>query len=54
MGLIERAVGNDTSAIEDAFALVNEFLQDIDDRDGRRILYRRFDDMRRRDFPEGR
>lgn len=47
MGLVEQVAREEGTQAGRVFELVDEFLADVDDRDGRRVLYRQFDQLRR-------
>lgn len=53
LGLVEQAVRVEAAQSERVLELVDEFLADVDDRDGRRVLCRRFDQLRKKYRPEG-
>ncbi len=49
MGLVARSVAATADPADSVLALVGDFLCDVDDRDGRRALYQRFDELRNTD-----
>ena len=53
MGLVARSVAQANDPADGVLALVDDFLSDVDDRDGRRVLYRRFDELRSEYLSDG-
>ena len=52
MGLVVRSISEANDPADRVLELVDDFLSDVDDRDGRRVLYRRFDELRSDYLPD--